>query len=113
MPEARGVKRAGSAQRIAPRAGGTETHRGPATGFKLGGNVAPPACKISSLKRIAIHVQEAELARVRRAARLRSMSVSEFVKEVAILRSDEDLAAHPVELDPFGRKAATVHRLRK
>ncbi len=71
-----------------------------------------PACKIGHMK-IGFHLREAELKRVRRAARRRQMTVTEFVKEASLVWSSEDVSTRPAELNPFGRKAATMHRLAK
>ncbi len=71
-----------------------------------------PACKIGRMK-IGFHLREAELKRVRRAARRRQMTVTEFVKEATLVWSSEDVSTRPAELNPFGRKAATMHRLAK
>ncbi len=73
-----------------------------------------PACKIGHMKmRIGFHLREAELERVRRAARRRQMTVSEFSKEATLVWSSEDVSTRPAKLNPFGRKAATVRRLHK
>jgi hypothetical protein len=54
-----------------------------------------------------------ELDRARRAARVREMCLTEFMRQAVVLVSDETLSTRAHESDPYGRRAEVgAHRLR-
>jgi len=46
-----------------------------------------------------------ELERARRAAKVRQMPVTEFLRQAVVLVSDETLSTRTHESDPFGRRS--------
>jgi uncharacterized protein (DUF1778 family) len=70
---------------------------------------------MKGVSRIRASFRPREIDRLKRAAKIRHLSVAEFLRQSALAWSDDTLAAIHVEpADPFARRGsstATVHRL--
>jgi len=63
-------------------------------------------------RRVGTPLLKRELDRARRAARIRQMPVTEFLRQAVILVSDDTLARGRHDLAPFGRRDVESYRVR-
>ena len=63
------------------------------------------------LRRVGIPFVSHEMARVRRAARRRKLTATEYIRQAAIALTDDDLGSRRHDIDPYGRRGVETHRL--